>query len=412
MLTLRGPSGPRRGSAMRELGIIREGCVLITDGLIAEVGTAQRILNLGAARGAEVIDATGCVVMPGFVDSHTHLLNGPPRLLDFEMQIAGASREQISEAGGGPRASGRNVKATPGPRLQHRARRILEGCARHGTTTLEAKSGYGLDSSGEAKTLRALAVVNGDPIDVIPTFLSARNTSPEETVTPEEYMDWLATTLFPKLKAKKLARFADIDCELGGLTDGQARRYATTAAAFGMDLKVHADRLSRTGMVKFAVESNAISVDHLEMAGDEEARLLAASNAVATLLPGSTFHSGAHDYAPARTLIDAGAAVALATNYNPDTSPTFSMPMMLALACRFMHMSPAEAVSAATINGAHALKLAHRIGSIEYGKQADILIMDMPDYREIPYLFGINPVRITIKNGKVIWRRPSVLYDE
>ena len=402
LLTLQGGSGPRRGSELRELGVVAKGAVLIRDDVILEAGPARRIEKLAASGRVREIDAGGRVVMPGFVDSHTHLVFGRPRLTDYEMRLAGACYAEIAAAGGGILSSVKAVRGMPPAQLETQARRALDGMARHGTTTLEAKSGYALDEAGELKTLRLLAKLDGDPLDIVPTYLGAHIVPPEYRERPDAYIDWVVSEVLPVIRRRKLAQFVDVYCDDGAFTAEQSRRYLEYARCLGLGVRIHAEQFARTGATGMAVELGAASVDHLEQAGDEEIRALAQSNTIATLLPGSVFHLGLRTYAPARALIQAGAAVALATDFNPGTSPTYSMQMILSLACTEMRMSPAEAIAAATINGAHALGRADRIGSLEPGKQADLVILNAEDYREIPYYFGTNNVHLTIKGGRAL----------
>ena len=268
---------------------------------------------------------------------------------------------------------------------------------RHGTTTVEAKSGYALDEPGELKTLRVLAKLNGDPLDVVPTYLGAHVLPPEYRGSADAYIEWMASAMMLRIYRRKLALFVDVYCDAGAFTLAQSRRYLEHARRLGFGLKIHAEQFARTGAARLAVELEAASADHLEHAGEEDIRALAQSNTIATLLPGSVFHLGLRTYAPARALIEAGAAVALATDFNPGTSPTYSMQMVLSLACTEMRMSPTEAIVAATINGAHALRLGDRVGSLEPGKQGDVLILHVRDYRELPYYFGANNVHMTIR---------------
>lgn len=406
LLTLRGPAGPRRGTALRDLGLIEDGACLLREGIVYAVGSTRRIENLAEVRNAREIDATGRVVMPGFVDSHTHLVCGPARLNDYEMRIAGKAYQEIAEAGGGILTSVKAVRATPSRSLKRQARLRLSQFLRHGTTTVEAKSGYGLDSTGEMKALRTAAALHGDPADVIPTYLGAHTIPPEFEGRPDDYIDWMISTVMPK--ARRVARFADVYCERGAFRLHHARRYLEAANSMGFALKIHTEQFSHSGGAHLAVELGAASADHLEYIDRDDIAVLAQSSTVATLLPGTVFHLGLDRYAPARVLIDHGAIVALATDFNPGTSPTWNMQMVLSLACARMGMTPAEAISAATINGAHALGCASRLGSLEAGKQADLLMMDVSDYREIPYHFGVNLVLMTIKKGRVLYRQGEV----
>ncbi|MGO4884936.1 MAG: imidazolonepropionase [Bryobacteraceae bacterium] len=403
LLTLRGHNGPRRGAALGNLGIVAHGAVLIKNGVIAAAGPARRIEKLPAARRARETDAAGRVVMPGFVDSHTHLLFGRPRLVDYEMRLAGASYSEIAAAGGGILSSVKAVRGMPAPQLEAHGRAFLAAMARHGTTTIEAKSGYALDGPGELKTLRVLKeLADRGPLDIAPTYLGAHIVPPEYRGQSEAYIAWIATEMLPTIRRRNLAQFVDVYCDEGAFTLDQSRRYLEHARRLGFGLKIHAEQFARTGAARLAVELGAATADHLEQAGEEDIRALAQSNTIATLLPGSVFHLGLRKYAPARALIEAGAAVALATDFNPGTSPTYSMQMVLSLACTEMRMSPAEAIAAATINGAHALGMADRVGSLEPGKQADLLILNAEDYRELPYYFGANNVSVTMKRGAVL----------
>ena len=396
LLTLRGAAVARRGRALADPGLVNHGAVLVHDGRILAAGPARSVERLPEARRAREWDAHGGIVMPGFVDSHTHLVFGPPRLRDYEMRLAGAAYPEIAAAGGGILASVRAVRRLSSRALETQARTFLAAMLRHGTTTVEAKSGYGLDETAELKTLRLLARLDG----VVPTYLGAHTVPPETTAA--EYLEWMCARMLPLVARRGRARFADVYCDAGAFTLDQARRYLRCAAERGFRLKVHAEQFTRTGAALLAVEMGAVSVDHLEQAGEEEIAALAASETIATLLPGSVFHLGLDRYAPARALIDAGAAVALATDFNPGTSPTYSMQMVLSLACTKMRMTPAEAIAAATVNGAHALGMASRVGSLEPGKEAGMIVLGLSDYREIPYYFGTNNVRATIVRGEVI----------
>lgn len=408
LLTLRGPSAPRRGGELSELGIVNDGAVLVRDGKIVNAGRAAEVESLNAARHAHEIDAHGRVAMPGFVDSHTHLVFGPPRLKDFEMRLAGADYHAIAEAGGGIRASMRALRSLSTDQLAVQARRHLADFARCGTTTLEAKSGYALDEANERKTLELLRDLDGNPLRLVPTYLGAHVTPPEFEAQSDEYIDWMIRHMLPMLREQRLARFVDVYCDSGAFTLEQARRYLEAVRELGFGSRIHAEQFANTGAARLACELGAASADHLEQATEADAAALGRSPTVATLLPGSVFHLALVRYAPARMLIDAGAAVALATDFNPGTSPTVSMPMIIGLACRMMGMSPAEAIVASTVNGACALGLLDRIGTLEPGKDADLILLDAEDYRELAYWFGGNPVSTTMRRGRAIYERGSV----
>jgi imidazolonepropionase len=379
--------------------------MVIQDGRIDQIGPATRIDNLISARGARVIEAEGRVVMPGFVDSHTHLVCGPPRLDDYEKRIGGASYQQIAAEGGGIQWTMNAVRKTRAADLEVQARRTLSHMARCGTTTVEAKSGYGYDARAELRLLSVAAALRDGDVEVVPTYLGAHVVPPNFKGTPDEFVDTVGKRFVPRVASLGVARFADVYCDVGAFTLQQARRYLLEAKASGFQLKVHANQFSNIGAVQLATALGAFSADHLEHAGEAEIRALAESDTVATLLPGSVFHLGLTKYAPARALIEGGAAVALATDFNPGSSPTWSMPMILSLACTQMRMTPAEAIVAATFNGACALGMQAKIGSLEVGKWADFLMLEVPDYREIPYHFGGNLVAMTVKRGRTIARQ-------
>jgi imidazolonepropionase len=410
LLTLHGPPGPRRGADLRNLGLIQDGAVLIADGLIREVGPTRRVENLALARQAEEVDATGRVVMPGFVDSHAHVVGGPARLLDYEMRLAGASYQQIAEAGGGALAQARAIQELSPRTLEALALRALEEAVRHGTTTVEAKSGFGLTGAGELKILRIHSALQKQPISLVSTFLSTR-VSPDFDRMPDQYLDWVCGHVLPLVRRRKLAEFADIRCETGAFTVDQAARYFSCARGLGFALKMHTGLESTAGAIRLAVEFGAASVDHLIDVTQRDAELLAGSSTIGTLLPGVVFFLGTGHYPPARLLIDSGAAIALATNYNPETSPSQNMQMMIALACRAMNMTPAEAITASTINAAYAVRRASTAGSLEAGKSGDLLILGVPDYREIPYHFGVNLVDLVMKGGSVLVERAQVKWQ-
>lgn len=403
LVTLRGPASARRGAQMRELAIIHDGAMLIGGGRLVQVGPASRIENLAEARKADELVCPGRVVLPGFVDSHTHIVYGPPRLDEYEMRIGGAGYEEIARGGGGILTSMRAVRGASSSRLRYQARINLQRVAEHGTTTIEAKTGYGLEESAELKVLRLLRVLDGDPVGVAPTYLGPHAVPPEFAGRPGEFIEALIAGPLPRIARRGLARFADAYCDRNAFTVEQVRRFLLAAREAGLGLRLHASQFENLGGVQLAVELHAHSVDHLEAIGEAETGILARSSTIATLLPGSVFHLGLPRYAPARALIEAGAAVALASDFNPGSSPSGSMPFVLSLACTQMRMTPAEAITAATINGAYALGLGLETGSLEAGKWADFAAFDCTDYREIPYYFGMNMTAMTVRRGEIIY---------
>ncbi|MGO9642706.1 MAG: imidazolonepropionase [Candidatus Acidiferrales bacterium] len=402
LLTLSGPA-PRRGRALEDPGIIPDGALLIRDGVILAVGPRNRIARLARARHAKRLDLGGRTVLPGLVDSHTHLMFAASRVEDYAARIEGKSYEQIARAGGGILSSVRALREAPASVLKQRARADLARFAAHGTTTVEAKSGYGLDAPSELKTLRLLRELHHEqPLDIVPTFLGAHVVPPEFRGRADDYVDFLVRLLIPQIALEGLAEFCDVYCDRGAFTVEQARRILRVGRECGLSPRIHAEQLSRRGAARLAVEIDAASADHLEHIHRSDIRALARSDVVATLLPGCDFHLGTGHYAPARALIAAGAAVALATDYNPGTCPTLSLPMILSIACSQMRMTPAEAIAAATINPAYSLRRHRRVGSLEVGKYADLAVFDVADYREIPYYFGVNRCWMTLKQGNVI----------
>jgi imidazolonepropionase len=397
---------------MRELGIIRDGALLIKDGRIAAVGTRRELSKCADARRAKKLDLDGRVVLPGFVDSHTHLIFPASRADEHEQRIAGDTCEEIARAGGGILNSVKKLRRAKASELESRALQALKRFAEHGTTTIEAKSGYGLDAASELKILRLqYKLAKEQPIEIVSTFLGAHVVPPEyrnKKNGADAYVKFLVTNLIQRIAHGNLAEFCDVFCDRGAFTVAQARAVLVAGRLCGLVPRIHAEQLAHTGAAKLAVELHAASADHLEQINAADIRALAKSDVVATLLPGCSAHLGIPHTAPARKLIDAGAIVALATDYNPGTSPTVNMSMIMSLACTQMKMSPAEAITAATINAAYSLRRAPRIGSLEVGKFADLAVFDVADYREIPYYFGVNLCVLTMKRGKVIYTREVV----
>lgn len=408
ILTLRG-AAPRRGDALHDVGIIKDGALLLRDGLIAAVGSRKKVEAHSLAREAEQLNVGGRVVLPGFVDSHTHLVHAASRAEEYELRITGASYEEIARRGGGILNSVAKLRAAAADTLKERAQAALQQFASYGTTTIEAKSGYGLDLASELKILRLHQELAAEqPLDIISTFLGAHVIPAEFRNRPSgvsNYIALLTDTLIPEVASNKLAEYCDVFCERGAFNLAQSREILEAGKGNGLKPRIHAEQLTRTGATQLGIKLGAASCDHLEKINRVDIRALAKSNTVATLLPGCDFHLGLAQYAPARALIDAGAIVGLATDYNPGTSPTVSMPMILSLACTQLRMTPAEAVAAATINAAYSLGRHKLLGSLQVGKLADLAIFDVDDYREIPCYFGMNACHTTIKRGKIIYSR-------
>ena len=398
---------PRRGRALSNLGIVRDGAVLVRDGAIAAAGTTAKLEKLAAARKAEKLDVGGRVILPGFVDSHTHLIHAASRADEYELKIQGAGYEEIARKGGGILNSVKKLRAATSQQLKRRASAALEIFAAHGTTTIEAKSGYGLDVASELKILSLHKELGAaQPIEIVSTFLGAHVVPSEfraKAEGPNEYVKLLTDWLIPEVASNGLAEYCDVFCDRGAFSRPQSKQILAAGKKNKLIPRLHAEQLTRTGATRLAVELGAASCDHLEQVNGTDIRALGKSNTVATLLPGCDFHLGLKQYAPARKLIDSGAIVALATDYNPGTSPTANMSMVLSLACTQLRMTPAEAIVAATYNAAYSLGRHKRIGSIEVGKQADLAVFEVEDYREIPYYFGVNTCWLTLKSGRVIY---------
>jgi imidazolonepropionase len=382
---------------MSDLAIIHDGAVFIENGKISGVGTTEELR--AHSKNATELDCHNKVILPGFVDSHTHPVFANPRLLDFEKRISGASYEEIAAAGGGIRASIRGVRESTTADLADNVLHALTEMAAQGTTTVEVKSGYGLDLVSELKSLEAIQHAAQDwQGTVVPTLLGAHVVPPEFRHNPDEYVRLVCEEMISAAAQRKLAEYVDVFCERGAFTPQQSVRILRAAVAHGLKTRIHVGQLTRTALDLFA-EFGPASLDHLDHLTDADVAWLAKTDTVATLLPAANYFLGLSTFPPARKLIDSGAAVALATDYNPGTSPTTSMPFVLSVACTHMKMSPAEAITAATINSASALNLQHSKGSIEPGKDADLAIFDATDYRELPYWFGVNRCWKTLMGG-------------
>lgn len=395
---------------MRELGIIRDGALLARDGLIVAVGATSAVAPLAAVDALE-IDAGNLVVMPGFVDAHTHPVFAGTREDEYEMRAAGMTYQQIAEAGGGIRSTVRKTRAASEHELLElgkiRARRLVE----HGTTTIEAKSGYGLTVEDELKILRVIRRLNDEtPLELIPTFLGAHEIPDEYRDRRDDYIQLVIDEMLPRVAEEGLARYCDVFCESHVFNVDESRRVLTRAKELGMGTRLHAEQLSLSGGANLAAEVGADSADHLEWVDRAGIDALQRAGVIAILLPGAVFNLGLNRYAPARAMIEAGLPIALATDFNPGSSPTPSMQMILSIACTQMRLTPAEAVTSATINPACSLGVQSRLGSLEKGKQADVVVHDCSDYRQIPYLFGVNHAVVVIKSGNVVVdRRAEVL---
>jgi imidazolonepropionase len=396
LLTLRGPARARRGPELSELGIIKDGAVAVRNGMVVWTGTTDALPD----KGAPEFDASGKLVMPGFVDSHTHAVFARSRVDEFEWRVQGTPYMEILARGGGILSSVHAVREAS--RLQVQLRdRFFE----HGTTTIEAKSGYGLNLETEIRMLEAM---RREPVlEVVPTYLGAHALPAEFAADRDGFIDQVLADL-DVIAGRKLAEFCDVFVEPGVFTPGEARRIFAKARSAGLEIKLHADEFQSTGGAALAVDTSATSADHLGAIAETDIALLARSDVIATLLPATLFMLGEHRYAPARQLIDSGAAVALATDFNPGTSPTLNMQFVLSLACTQMKMTPAEAIAAATVNAACALRRRQRLGSLEPGKQADLAVYDLSDYREIPYFAAMNFCVATFKRGELVWSRTGL----
>jgi imidazolonepropionase len=410
LLTLQSSSGklgPRRGPDFKELGIIADAAVLCLGGKIVSVGTTKDALRdpwlKKNRKKVTEIDCAGKVVLPGFVDSHTHPVFVSPRLMDFEKRIEGASYEEIAAAGGGIRSSVEGVRAAGKRVLAERVLAALRDMAAHGTTTVEAKSGYGLTVESEMKSLEAISdAAKQWPGTVIPTLLGAHVVPKEFQDRSQKYVESVCKEMIPQAAKRKLARFVDVFCDKGAFTAGETEEIFEAARQHGLSVRAHMGQLTETALRPF-LRFNPASFDHMDHVSDDNILELAKHDTVATLVPGANYFLGLKGYPNARKLIDAGVPVALATDYNPGTSPTLSMPMAMSLACTHMKMSPAEAIAASTINGAWALRVADRKGTIEPGKDADLAVFEIDDYREIPYWFGANRCAMTVMSGTVAY---------
>ncbi|MEM0057445.1 MAG: imidazolonepropionase [Candidatus Bathyarchaeia archaeon] len=401
LITLAGGSEkPRVGSQMRELGIIRGGCVAIKDGRIIAVGKTVDVRK--NVRAETIINASGKTVMPGFVDPHTHLVFAGSREDEFQMRIEGTSYMDILKSGGGILKTVRETRKASVDELLGFGLSTLDVMLRHGTTTVEAKSGYGLTTKDEMKILGVIKRLNQlHAVDVVPTFMGAHAIPPEYRSSPEDYVKLVVEEMIPRVAEKALAEFCDVFCERGVFTIEQSRRILEAGKGYGLKPKIHADEMSTFGGAELAASLGAVSAEHLLFASDEGLKAMAEKGIIAVLLPAAAFSLMSGRYADARKMIDYGVPVALGTDFNPSCWVE-SQQLVVAFACHFMRMTPAEAITAATINAAHAIGRAKEVGSIEVGKKADIIVLNMPNHMFLGYRFGVNLVDKVIKNGRLV----------
>lgn len=399
LITLAGPKRPRAGAELLQLAVIRDGGILIRDGKIDIVGASEEIEKIGCD---EVIDVGGRVLLPGFVDAHTHLVFAGNRLEDFERRARGETYEQIAKAGGGIWSTVEKTRAASDVDLLTQAKKHAGWFLKCGTTTVEAKSGYGLTLEDELKILRVIQRLNHEtPLECVPTFLGAHAVPRGQSA--DEYVDLVVNEMLPRVASEKLAEFCDIFCERGYFDIEQSRKVLTAAKKVGLQLRGHVDQLTNSGGAKLMAEVGATTADHLEKTDEQGIAAMKAAKVQPVLLPGSVYALGSTSYPRAREMIDAGLAVVIATDFNPGSSPTVSMPMILSLACTQMKLSPAEALTASTINGAYSLGRGDKIGSLEPGKLANFAVFDCEDFRELAYWFGFGQTHAVFVRGEQVY---------
>ncbi|HEX8493998.1 MAG TPA: imidazolonepropionase [Pyrinomonadaceae bacterium] len=407
LVTLKGAARPRTGGEMRELSIIEDGAMLVRDGRIEHVGLRSELESLIEV-GAKVIDAGGRVVMPGFVDAHTHPVFAGTRVDEYEQRALGATYQEIAARGGGIRSTVRATREATAEQLIDAGRRYSDWFLRTGTTTVEAKSGYGLTLEDELKLLRAIRQLNDETLlRYVPTFLGAHDIPEEYRARRDDYVQLIIEEMLPLVVKEKLAEYCDVFCEEKVFTISETRRILAAARGAGLGLRLHADQLSLSGGAELAAELSATTADHLEHTDAAGIAALRKARVQPVLLPGSVYALGHTRYPAAREMIDAGLSIVLATDFNPGSSPTPAMPIILSIACTHLKMTPAEALTAATINAAYSLNRGALIGSLEAGKRADFVIQDCSDYRDVAYFFGLEHAVEVYAGGIRAWARAS-----
>lgn len=395
---------PKKGSEMQDLGVIEDGGLVVEDGLITYVGTSKEILAKYDGD-FEIIDCEGKAVLPGFVDSHTHFIFGGYRADEFSWRLSGVSYMDIMARGGGINATLVPTREASLESLKEDGRKRLDSMLVFGVTTVEGKSGYGMDYDTEIKQLKAMKELDQEhAIDVVATFMGAHSVPPEYKGRGDDYIDFIIEEVMPDVAKEDLADFCDIFTEEGVFSIDQSRRLMEAAKEMGLMVKLHADEIVPLGGAELAAELGAVSADHLLQASDQGIRMLAEKGVIATLLPATAF-SLKEPYARARKMIEEDCAVALATDFNPGSCFTNSIPLLFALATIYMDMSIEEAITALTLNGAAALKREKTVGSLDIGKKADIIILEYPDYRFLNYHFGVNIVDKVFKNGDLVYKK-------
>lgn len=399
-----GGDRPRRGKGLADAGIVENGAVAVLDGRIVATGREEDVKNaLNDADISRVVDAGGRVVMPGWVDPHTHAVFPGYRADEYEARIAGETYLEIEKGGGGIRRTVKDLRLMGEDELFELSRRRILKMMRSGVTSIEIKSGYGLDMENELKMLRVISRLGREtPVDVVSTFMGAHQRPPEYD-SNSEYLDFVTAEVMPEVAGKSLADYVDVFCEKGVFDAAESRRVLEAGRKHGMGLKIHADEIFAIGGTELAVEMGAVSVEHLTAITPSGIRALAQSDTIGVLLPGTSFGLASRSFAPAREMVEAEAAIAIATDYNPGSAPSSSMPLAVSIACSQMGLLPSEAINAATVNAACAVGLGRETGSLQVGKKADMVIYDVEDYREIPSRAGIDHAVTVLKEGKTVW---------